>query len=65
MNNTTKPTDYQLMQLYRDWWEASYGKAPNSQATIIAAAFGRHVLDTYGLDHAIATFGKKDQEAEP
>lgn len=42
-----EPTDYQLMQLYRDWWEDSYGRTPNSQATILAAAFARHVLATY------------------
>lgn len=45
---TLEPTDYQLMQLYRDWWESSYGKSPNSQATIIAAAFARHVLEVHG-----------------
>ena len=47
-NAPQQPTDYQLMQLYRDWWENSYGKAPNSQATIIAAAFARHVLEVHG-----------------
>lgn len=45
---TQTPTDYELMQLYRDWWEGSYGTKPNSQATIVAAAFARHVLETHG-----------------
>lgn len=45
--STPNPTDYQLMDLYRTWWEDSYGTKPNSQATIIAAAWARHVLDTY------------------
>ena len=56
--STPNPTDYELMDLYRTWWEDSYGTKPNSQATIIAAAWARHVLDTHGLTHAIATFGK-------
>lgn len=42
------PTEPQLMQLYRDWWKASYGAAPNAQATLVAAAFARHVLAMYG-----------------
>lgn len=44
---TSEPTDYELMDLYRTWWEASYGTKPNSQATIVAAAFAKHVLETY------------------
>lgn len=44
----TNPTDFELMQLYRDWWKDSFSTAPNSQAVIIAASFARHVLDTYG-----------------
>lgn len=39
------PTDHELMELYRQWWKDSYGSIPNSQATIIAAAWARHVLD--------------------
>jgi hypothetical protein len=42
-----EPNDAQLMQLYRDWWQASYGTQPNSQATIVAAAFARHALATF------------------
>lgn len=45
---TPDPTDLQLMQLYRDWWKESYGSVPNSQATIIAAAFAREVLKQFG-----------------
>lgn len=41
----TEPTDMQLMQLYRDWWQDSYGSQPNSQATIIAAAWARHAIN--------------------
>ena len=41
------PTDYQLMQLYRDWWKSSYATSPNSQAVVHAAAWAKHVLDTY------------------
>lgn len=48
----TTPTDYELMQVYRDWWEGSYGTKPNSQATIVAAAFARHILDTYKESNA-------------
>jgi purine nucleoside permease len=44
---TDKPTDYELMDLYRTWWKDSYGTQPNSQATIIAAAWARYVLDAY------------------
>ena len=38
-------TNYELMDCYRTWWQSSYGNPPNSQATIIAAAFAEHVLD--------------------
>ena len=41
------PTPYELMDLYRTWWRASYNTTPNSQATIIAAAWAEHVLTTY------------------
>jgi hypothetical protein len=41
---TQQPTDLQLAQLYRDWWKDSYGTSPNSQATVIAIAWARHVL---------------------
>lgn len=44
---TQQPNDAQLMQLYRDWWQANYGTQPNSQATIVAAAFARHALATF------------------
>lgn len=58
----TKPSDYELMDLYRTWWESSYGNKPNSQATIIAAAFGRHVLETYGLAYIRGKYGKKQDD---
>ena len=45
---TTEPTELQLMELYRDWWKDSYGGSPNNQNTVIAAAFARHVLATFG-----------------
>lgn len=50
---TTKPnpTDLQLAELYRSWWKDSYGNTPNSQATVIAMAWARHVLATYSKDH--------------
>jgi len=38
-------TNYELMDCYRTWWQSSYGNPPNSQATIIAAAFAEHVID--------------------
>ena len=41
------PTAYELMDAYRTWWRASYSTTPNSQATIIAAAWAEHVLLTY------------------
>ena len=44
---TSQPTDLELCELYRNWWQDSYGAAPNAQATNIAAAFARHVLTTY------------------
>lgn len=47
MTMTTElPTDLQLMELYREWWKDSYGSVPNSQATIVAAAWAKHVLAT-------------------
>jgi hypothetical protein len=39
-------TDYQLMDLYRTWWKDGYGTTPNSQATIVAAAWARYALQT-------------------
>ena len=44
---STQPTDSKLCELYRSWWQDSYGAMPNAQATSIAAAFARHVLTTY------------------
>jgi hypothetical protein len=44
---TSQPTDLELCELYRSWWQDSYGNVPNAQATSIAAAFARHVLTTY------------------
>ena len=41
----TEPSELQLMQLYRDWWQDSYGVQPNNQAAVIAAAWARHVLN--------------------
>ena len=41
------PTAYELMEAYRAWWRASYSTTPNSQATIIAAAWAEHVLLAY------------------
>ena len=47
-----KPTELQLCQLYRDWWKDSYGTTPNSQATIIAAAFASHVINVLAKEKA-------------
>ena len=44
---TALPTDPQLMDMYRTWWKDSYGTVPNSQATIVAAAWAKHVLETF------------------
>jgi hypothetical protein len=45
-------TNYELMDCYRTWWQSSYGNPPNSQATIIAAAFAEHVLDLVAEQNA-------------
>jgi hypothetical protein len=45
--NPMKPSTYELMDCYRTWWQTSYGNPPNSQATIIAAAFAEHVLELF------------------
>jgi hypothetical protein len=29
---------------FRDWWEESYKRPPNAQATMTHVAFARHVL---------------------
>jgi hypothetical protein len=47
---TALPTDLQLMELYHTWWKDSYGTVPNSQATIIAAAWAKHVLEMFAAD---------------
>lgn len=52
------PTDYELMQAYREWWRASYSTTPNSQAVVLAAAWASHVLATYMV-------GTKDQATKP
>ncbi len=38
-------TELELIQMHREWWKDSYGNQPNSQASIVAAAFARHVLE--------------------
>ena len=45
------PTELQLIQMHRDWWKDSYGTTPNSQASIIAAAFARHAIETLAKDY--------------
>ena len=49
---TQGPTELQLCQLYRDWWKDSYGTTPNSQATVVAAAFARHVINVFASEQA-------------
>jgi hypothetical protein len=41
-----------LMEAYRSWWRTNYGTTPNSQATIVAAAWARDALLMFkaGLD---------------
>ena len=39
------PKEYELIGMYRDWWQASYGVQPNNQAAIIAASFAGHVIE--------------------
>ena len=47
------PKTYELMQAYRDWWQANdgtlsaYGTLPSAQAVIIAAGWAQHVLEIY------------------
>jgi hypothetical protein len=41
------PSTYELMEAYRSWCRSSYGTTPNSQATIVAAAWARDVLAAY------------------
>jgi hypothetical protein len=41
----TQATDLQLAELYRSWWKDSYGSTPNSQATVIAIAWAKHVIN--------------------
>ena len=41
----SNPTELQLIQMHRDWWKDGYGNAPNSQASIVAAAFAKYVLE--------------------
>lgn len=54
MNNpdkNTDPTELQLIQMHRDWWKDSYGTQPNSQASIVAAAFARYAIETLAQDY--------------
>lgn len=48
----TEPTDLRLMQMYRDWWQDSYRSQPNSQSTIIAAAWARHAINVLAKEQA-------------
>jgi hypothetical protein len=41
MNNLK---EYELLDMYRQWWSASYGTQPNNQAAVMAASFAAHVL---------------------
>lgn len=50
------PTEYELMELYRSWWKDSYGNVPNNQATVVAAAWARHVLNVCAKDAESADY---------
>jgi hypothetical protein len=41
---TKELNDLQLAEMYRAWWKEMYGLNANSQATVIAIAWARHVL---------------------
>jgi len=45
-----RPTDYELMDLYRKWWQDSYSSTPNSQATVVAAQWARYLLNVLAAD---------------
>lgn len=42
---TNEVNELQLIQMHREWWKDSYGTVPNSQASVVAAAFARHVIN--------------------
>jgi hypothetical protein len=42
---TKELSDLQLAEMYRTWWKEMYGLSANSQATVIAIAWARHVLE--------------------
>lgn len=41
---TKELSDLELAEMYRAWWKEMYGLNANSQATVIAIAWARHVL---------------------
>lgn len=43
-------SDYELMDLYRRWWQDSYGSTPNSQATVVAASWARYIINVLARD---------------
>ena len=42
-----------LEAIFKQWWEASYGRPPGTHAVMTHAAFAQHVLDQHGLPAAI------------
>ena len=47
MSDHLMPKEAELQQAYIEWWTASYGTKPNSQATIVAAAWARYALEVF------------------
>ena len=41
---------------FRDWWEDSYKRPPNAQATMTHVAFAKHVIDLAKLSEVIGEY---------
>ena len=49
------PKEYELLEMYRQWWHDSYGTQPNNQAAIMAASFTEHVLKSIAKPAPVIT----------
>ena len=44
-----------LETVFRDWWEESYKRPPNAQATMTHVAFANHILALLELTQDVQT----------
>jgi hypothetical protein len=54
MDNNTTTDEIELA--FRDWWQESYKRPPNAQATMTHVAFAKHMLQLVELLEAVSEY---------